>query len=117
MLDLLFFLFLGHIFGDFAFQSDRMASEKTSSRKVLTCHAIIYTLTVAVFLFLGLLHNNSDAFLRVSTLVIMIFLFVEHWLQDYAKAGLFNSSKQGFYLDQALHLLLLLVIRVLVYNG
>ena len=41
MVDLLFYLLLGHFFGDFALQTDRVAAEKQGSIKVLTYHVHI----------------------------------------------------------------------------
>ena len=118
MPDLLFFLLLGHYFGDFAFQSDRVAQNKGTSKRVLTYHVSIYVLTIALFLAAGLLINDeSGQLFRWFTAIALIFLFAQHWVQDFAKGKWFNGTKQGFYVDQALHLLFLFAIRILVYNG
>ncbi len=117
MVDLLFYLVLGHFFGDFALQTDRVAEEKKSSLGVLTYHVAMYTLTVAVFLFFGLYMNDSNAFFQLSTAVVLVVIYVAHWIQDYLKAFKFNGTKQAFYFDQAVHVLVLFVIRIFVYNG
>lgn len=117
MIDLLFFLILGHFFGDFALQSDRVAAEKQKSMKVLTYHVVLYTFVVACFLFVGLYLNNSNAFLTGATAIVLVVILVAHWIQDYLKAFHFNGTKQAFYLDQAMHVLILFIIRILVYNG
>ncbi len=116
MIDLLWFLFLGHIFGDFAFQSDRMAQLKQTSRKTLTYHVLIYTSTVALFLYIGLTLNNSQLFFSMYTALTIAFLFVEHWLQDFIKTLKFNGSKQSFFFDQAFHILILFIIRITIYS-
>ena len=117
MVDLLFYLVLGHFFGDFALQSDRVAEEKKRSIGVLTYHVAMYTLVMAVFLFFGLYMNASTAFFHLSTAVALIVISVAHWLQDYLKAYKFNGTKQAFYFDQAVHILVLFAIRIFVYNG
>lgn len=118
MLDLLWFLILGHFFGDFAFQSDLTAQTKGSSMKTLTGHVFLYTLCIALFLLLGLMINrdNTAAFFTTYSLLSLVFIFVQHWIQDYIKASRFNSSRQSFYLDQALHVLVLFVMRIYIFN-
>jgi len=116
MVDLLFFLILGHFFGDFALQSDRVAAEKQKSQKVLTYHVAIYTLIIAISLFAGLYLNGSDAFLSRATIVVLLVVFGAHWVQDYLKAFRFNGTKQAFYFDQGIHLLVLFIIRIFVYD-
>jgi hypothetical protein len=117
MPDLLFFLILGHYVGDFALQSDRMARLKPTSRLVLTQHVAVYTLTLAAFLWLGLWLNGSDQFFTLTTLVVMLLVYAEHWLQDLVKGWKFATGKQGFFLDQALHLAVIFLMRIMVYVG
>ena len=116
MPDLLFYLLLGHYAGDFALQSDSMAREKAKSWRVLTLHVTIYTATVVCCLLGGLLVNGvAESFLSSFTLIIIAVLFVQHWLQDHIKATYFNGAKQAFYVDQAIHVLLLYAIRLVIY--
>jgi len=115
MPDLLFFLILGHYIGDFALQSDRMAEFKPTSRTVLSQHVAVYTATLAAFLWLGLWLNGSDLFFTATTAVVLAFVYVEHWLQDLVKGWKFANGKQGFFFDQALHLIVIYLMRVLVY--
>lgn len=117
MVDLLFFLILGHFFGDFGLQSDRVAAEKGKSKKTLTYHVLLYTLTVTLFLYAGLMLNGSDGFFQAATIGVFALIFAAHWIQDYLKAFRFNGTKQAFYLDQAVHVLILFAIRIVVYNG
>ncbi len=117
MVDLLFYLLLGHFFGDFGLQTDRVAAEKQGSIKVLTYHVTLYTLVVTVFLYAGLLLTGQNTFLSITTVGVLVVIFVAHWIQDYLKAFRFNGTKQAFYLDQAMHVLILFVIRIFVYNG
>lgn len=117
MPDLLLFLLLGHFLGDFALQTDRMAQQKPTCVKTLTVHVVIYTFTVAVFLFFGLYTSGSQMFLSATTAVVLVLLFIEHWIQDYIKGHKFNGGNQAFYFDQGLHILVLYAVRLFVYNG
>ena len=117
MIDLLFFLLLGHFLGDFALQSDRVAARKQQSKKVLTYHVVIYTLTLAVSLFVGLTLNGNHSFFTITTVIVLPVIFLAHWTQDYLKAYKFNGTKQAFYFDQAVHVVILFAIRILAYNG
>lgn len=118
MLDLLFFLLLGHYMGDFAFQTGRMAKYKPTSTVVLTQHVLVYTLTLTSFLYLGLyLHDRPQEFFTWTTLGVMLFVFVEHWFQDLVKGSRFNGVTQVFFLDQALHIIIIYLMRLFVYHG
>ena len=117
MIDLLFFLLLGHFCGDFALQSDRMAEQKRTSLKILTGHITLYVFTIAVFMFAGLSLGSTSRFFQLTTVYTLAFLFIEHWLQDFLKARIFNCGRQGYYIDQAIHVLVLFVIRIIIYDG
>jgi len=115
MPDLLFLLLMGHILGDFALQSDHMARHKGESKTVLSWHVTIYSLCIAASLWVGLYLHGSERFFSLATLVVMAVLWIVHWCQDYLKVTRFNGSKQSFFVDQALHLLMLYLIRIFVY--
>jgi len=117
MLDPLFLILLGHFCGDFAFQSDNMAASKRSSKRVLAVHVLIYTVTIAAFLFIALRLNGSDKFFTWSSAAFLLFLYVEHWLQDYIKTKQPQCTRQAYYLDQALHVIILFAARIVIYNG
>lgn len=118
MLDLLFFLLLGHYMGDFAFQTGRMAKFKPTSTIILSQHVLVYTLTLTVFLYLGLYMNDrAGEFFSWTTLVVMLAVYVEHWFQDLIKGSRFNGVTQVFFLDQALHIIVLFLMRLFIYHG
>jgi len=117
MPDLLLFLLLGHYLGDFALQSDKMAQLKVSCLKTLTIHVLIYTLTLGALLYAGLIFHDSPLLFSKTTLFVLIFIFIEHWTQDYIKGHKFNVGNQAFYFDQGLHVVVLYAIRLFVYNG
>lgn len=112
MPDVLFFLLLAHIFGDYALQTDYMARMKGSSKKVLSLHVLIYTLTVGVFWWLGKKLTGDHLFPNLTDLFVLMALYVQHWLQDYVKTNKSNGGKQGFFIDQALHISALYIIRI-----
>ncbi len=112
MPDVLFFLLLGHIFGDFALQTDYMAVKKGSSKRVLSLHVLIYTVTVGIFWWLGKELAGSRDFPTLTQGLVLAALYVEHWLQDFIKTTKSNGEKQWLFADQALHLSVLYVIRM-----
>ena len=114
MPDLLFFLLLGHFIGDYALQTDRMVKSKGTSALALSWHVLIYTLTIAVFWWLGRMLNGERGFFGLTEWLILAGLYVEHWLQDYYKSVHSNGSQQAYYIDQALHLGVLYLIRIVV---
>lgn len=112
-MDLMWFLMLGHLAGDYAFQSDRMAADKQSSIRTLTVHVLIYTATIALVLLLYSEWTGAYLFWALRTASILAAMCVLHWIQDFLK-GRYFRSRQAYYLDQLLHLLQLFVIRWLM---
>ena len=113
MPDVLFFLILGHIFGDFALQTDYMAKYKGSNKAVLSLHVLIYTLTVGAFWWVGELLGKQNQFPTAYAFAILGALYVQHWLQDFIKSNKTNSGKHAFFVDQAAHLAVLYIIRII----
>ena len=113
MPDILFFLLLGHIFGDYALQTDHMAKEKGNSWKVLSLHVLVYTLTITAFWWLGKKLSGDHEFPNLTQTLVIFGLYIQHWLQDFVKTTKGNGGKQGFFIDQALHLTALYIIRIL----
>ena len=114
-MDILFFLILGHLAGDYALQTDYMATGKGKSLKVLSLHVLVYILTIWVFFwFYSLLYQPGLA-LEIGTLLFLAALFIQHWLQDFLKSRLRNCSKQVYYLDQVMHLAILYIYRIFIY--
>lgn len=117
MPDLLFFLLLGHFLGDFALQTGRMAKLKPTSFRILTEHVTIYTTTLAGSLFVGLtLNGHGHLFATWTTLMVMLFVFAGHLIQDRIKGARFSTVTQAFFIDQALHIIILYLMRIWIYN-
>lgn len=117
MLDLLFFLLLGHYLGDFALQSDKMAQNKGRSPSFLSLHVLIYITTLSLLLAYGLSFHQGYSFMSLTTILVLAIVGVIHWIQDLIKARKFNDSKQAYYVDQAIHVSILLIIRIYVYGA
>jgi hypothetical protein len=113
--DLIMYLLLGHLVGDFALQSDFMAQKKTNSKRILTRHVVIYVLVIALVLLLHSLVTGSGYFFSWTVFGLLILLFAVHWIQDYLKGHVLPKTKQIYYLDQIIHISLLYVLRLLVY--
>ncbi len=108
----MWFLILGHLLGDFAFQTDAMAREKGRNPRVLLTHTAIYVATVGSVYLAGLWLTGKD-FTSPGLLAILLgAIFVFHYLQDLLKVRRFNGSRQAYYLDQALHIIQLYILRL-----
>ena len=115
MPDLLFFMLFGHMCGDFALQTDRMARDKKVSKVILSQHVAVYTVTIAASLLVAYLLGGADTVMHWATIPVLAFIFVEHWVQDYVKVNGGGASKQSFYLDQAIHIFILFALRLTIY--
>lgn len=111
-MDLMFFLLLGHFCGDYALQSDYIATRKKNSKSVLALHSAIYTATIWATIFIHSLLYGSGLAFSVTTLIFIAALFIQHWLQDFYKGRNVEHSKQLYYVDQALHLVVLYIYRI-----
>ena len=111
-MDPLFLFLLGHFVGDYALQTDKMASNKQTLNGILILHCVIYSVTLALFAGIHDLLYDSGIFLKVLPWIIPIFIL--HIAQDLLKSKYFNGSRQFYYLDQALHLFAIYVLRIIV---
>ena len=116
-MDILFFLVLGHFCGDYAFQSDEIAEKKKSSKTALAYHVLTYTLCIWMFLAIYGLLYQPGLFIRLSTILFLIFLFLEHWLQDFIKIRIDICNKQLYYQDQIFHIIILYLYRIFIYKS
>lgn len=115
-MDILFLLILGHLIGDYALQTDYMAAQKKNSKLVLSYHVAVYVLCIWVAFFVYSLIYRPGLFLSLPTTGFLAVLFIQHWLQDYLKGRYNNGSKQLYYFDQVLHLIMLYLYRILIFK-
>jgi hypothetical protein len=115
-MDILFILILGHLFGDYAFQTDTMATQKKHSLSMLTYHVAVYILCIWVAFAIYSFLYRPGLFLESPSLLFIAILFIQHWLQDFLKSRYNNGSKQTYYLDQVLHLAMLYGYRMFIFK-
>ena len=111
-MDPLFSFLIGHLIGDYALQSERMAQNKRNLGGYLIFHVTIYSFSIAFFSWVHDVFYDPDILSAVLPWIVPI--FVIHLLQDFAKSRFYNSSRQFYYLDQALHLITLYLLRIIV---
>jgi len=103
----LIFLFTGHCFGDFVFQSGEMANEKLESKKTFFKHCAIYGTSL---FFVTVFFGNVFQVILFSSVIALTHLaidlgrvFLEKRLAPNNRKGIFSL----FILDQFLHLITL----------
>lgn len=111
MMDPLFFFFLGHIFGDYALQTDRMAQNKQIMSGFLLLHGALYVIMIALAALVHDLFYSPEIFRAALPWLVPLMLL--HIIQDLVKARFFKKSRQIYYLDQALHLTALFALRII----
>ena len=116
-MDLIIFFLLGHYVGDFGLQTDRMASMKKKSVAYLTLHVLTYTIVIILsFALYWLLEGFQNPPSRTLLVILAVLMFMTHWAQDYVKSRL-GSSRQLYYLDQSLHMFMLVVFRYIIIGS
>lgn len=101
--DIIIILLIGHLFGDFIFQTDIVFKLKIKSKKGLFLHSSIVFLTTFLFLYIF----SKKLFF---SLLISILTFISHFFIDLSKTK--NNFDKGinFVLDQLLHFFVILFL-------
>lgn len=103
MLTLIFLqLYAAHLIADFLLQPDRMARNKTNLR-ALVPHAAIHALCACALVNIGLNRNVVGGILGLASI---------HASIDFAKAKLRADGWRAFVVDQAIHLVSVLLVAV-----
>jgi len=110
-MDMMWFLMLSHLVGDYALQTDGMALTKGISRRILTLHVVTYVVTLAFTLAIYSYFTDRFAFLSLRVMAALFVIFALHWIQDDIKARRFADIRQAYYIDQALHIIQLFLLR------
>ena len=119
ILSMLFILFMFHCLGDYPLQGEYLATEKYKSKYILICHCSIYTLVIMLgFIFLeyiGMIENVK----KVYGLIIFAVYLSHFWIdEETISANKTYKDENGkpdrffFYLDQAAHVVVLLVLLI-----
>ncbi|MCD8214771.1 MAG: DUF3307 domain-containing protein [Clostridiales bacterium] len=97
-------LLLGHILGDFYFQTPNMAKAKNKKISVLLIHCLIYFLTIAFIIFFAFQKSGLSALFIVGASHFIIdlgkYLLIKYF-NIYEKAG----SRAVYAADQLIHLI------------
>ena len=107
-LELIFLFIVAHVFGDYVFQGEYIATTKSKNYYHLFVHCIIYTFCFwCVFFYLN----------KISFALLML-IFASHFIIDLAK-GILNTknpsnSKLYYGIDQLLHYAVILLITFIV---
>lgn len=99
------FLVLGHLLGDFYFQSDEVVRRKKKEWNVLAKHCLIYCICVFACSVWFVPHADGAMYI-----IYLCAIFLLHALTDFCKGHFYpeGNSCLWFAADQAIHLLLLL---------
>jgi len=102
LIKLILLLFIAHLLSDFIFQSQSMSDNK--SKKAITWYHIYHVAIVGVLSFI--LSLNLNFWLSAIILTLL------HLLTDIAKSALQlkHSSKNFFFIDQAIHLASIVIV-------
>jgi hypothetical protein len=117
IMDVLFFLIFAHFVGDYALQTDGMAADKKSSLGVLSVHVLIYVINLWIFFAIYSALYQPGLYLQSATIIFLLALYLQHWLQDYLKGSLKNCTKQVYYIDQVIHVAVLYIYRIAIFHG
>jgi hypothetical protein len=103
---------LGHVLGDFYFQTDSMAAKKEKNVKWVLIHSLVYTLIMFVICLPVMNATIAIGAAMASVFHLMIDLLKYRSLSTAAKKGKKTRSleRKTFFADQLLHLFGILVI-------
>ncbi len=98
---------IAHLLGDFVFQSNTLIKEKYKSWKGTFKHSLIILAFTALLLF--------PYWLTARAWIVILAIFITHFVQDYLKVEYdkrHNKKKSPapFFVDQASHLLLIILL-------
>lgn len=102
-------LFLAHLLGDFLFQPHWLVKLKEKSTMGIVLHSLIHFMMLIIFCFPG----NSVMWLFVISIAVI------HGIIDRTKIALQNKGMSfgiGFFGDQVLHFLIIILGMFITYN-
>ncbi len=103
-------LFIGHLVGDFLFQTNWMATRKEKEWVPLLVHSFVYTLCVAIF---GFATKNLDwvgvSVIFLSHVILDRRFFVRFWVRTIQGAKGAEEGWLSIVTDQIFHLIILVI--------
>lgn len=105
-------LFIGHLIGDFLFQTNWMATQKSQNWVALLVHVTVYTLTVSIVTFiLGAgLSAWGIAVVFVSHFIVDKRTLAPWWVASVMRTTGQDSGWLGLVVDQVFHILILALV-------
>jgi len=108
---ILLLLIVGHLLGDYYFQSDDLVTKKKNQCKFVIYHGLIYCACILLLLL---------PIFSIKVIVAFLIVSISHFLIDLVKMKINNYSKKNkfiswikrnvFCLDQALHMAIIIII-------
>lgn len=101
-------LLIGHLLGDYYFQTNKMAINKELSFKTLLFHGVLYT---------GAMVFSILPFYNVDLLIIALIISAIHFVIDFIKYLIITHDRyenKMFVIDQLLHLLTIVAAVILI---
>lgn len=106
----LIFIFMGHVLGDFYFQTDKIVQKRREQYGAVLKHGVIYTLVMLVTLFVGVSNVLDSIKLCILTGVFHLgidsakFLYEKKWKESNPWI-----TKHLFEIDQVIHLFSIII--------
>lgn len=106
------FLILGHLVGDYLFQTSWMAAYKSSKWLPLFVHSAVYTFFIAIFAWIGFggLSVLGIAIVFIAHLILDQRSFVSWWVKNVMKATGKEAGWLSIVVDQIFHILVLALV-------
>lgn len=103
------YLLIGHLIGDYLFQTRWMAMFKATKWVPLFVHSVVYTVSVTVIAYLevGWLPVGAIALLFLSHLFLDRRIFVVWWVKHIMRAEGKDAKWLSIMVDQIFHLIIL----------
>lgn len=106
------YLFIGHLIGDFLFQTNWMAMNKSKKWFPLLTHCVVYTLMIFSLAFFGgfTLPLSAIGLIFVSHVILDKRVFVEWWVRTIMGSSGDASNWLLVVVDQVFHILILAAV-------
>lgn len=103
------YLLIGHLIGDFLFQTSWMAMFKATKWLPLIVHCVVYTISVTTVVFFGygLLPIGAISLLFVSHIFLDRRVFVAWWVKHIMQTKGSESKWLSIMVDQIFHIIIL----------
>jgi Protein of unknown function (DUF3307). len=106
-------LLLGHILGDFYFQTNKMAEKKPNSDAFFILHIVEYSLCMGIVLFIGIPWSYDLFFLWLfSSVLHLIVDLIKRTISKHFQKNAFIDKlrKRSFIIDQTIHIISLICV-------